>query len=142
MSVLNNIQDGISTIETFISQNPLASVGVATATGVAVGGIVGSVITKKIAKRKKKTAKSKKKSAKSRKRKLKFGSKAYRKKYLGKHRRKQKQPRTAGKRKDTSHRRIRYTKNNQPYVILPNGRARFIKRSSVRASRKRKGGRY
>jgi hypothetical protein len=55
---------------------------------------------------------------------------------------KQKKPRTAGKRKDTSTRRIRYTKNNQPYVIMANGRARFIKKSGVRNARKRKGGRY
>lgn len=55
---------------------------------------------------------------------------------------KQKKPHTAGKRKDTSHRRIRYTKHNQPYVIMANGRARFIKKSSVRRSRKLRGGRY
>jgi membrane protein YqaA with SNARE-associated domain len=54
----------------------------------------------------------------------------------------QKKPYTAGKRKDTSKRRIRYTKNNQPYVILANGRARFISKKSVRMSRKRSGGRY
>lgn len=55
---------------------------------------------------------------------------------------KQKRPYTAGKRKDTSTRRIRYTKNNQPYIILKSGKARFISKKSVRLSRKRKGGRY
>lgn len=55
---------------------------------------------------------------------------------------KQRKPYTAGKRKDTSRRRIRFTKNNQPYVIMANGRARFIKKSSVRNARKRAGGRY
>jgi len=50
--------------------------------------------------------------------------------------------RTAGKGKDTSTRRIRQTKNGQPYVILANGRARFISKKSAAASRKRKGGRY
>ena len=25
-------------------------------------------------------------------------------------------------------RQVKYTKNNQPYVIMPNGRARFIKK--------------
>lgn len=54
----------------------------------------------------------------------------------------QKKPYTAGKRRDTSTRRIRYTKNNQPYVILKSGKARFISKKSVRLSRKRKGGRY
>jgi Flp pilus assembly protein TadB len=57
-------------------------------------------------------------------------------------RKKQKRPYTAGKRKDTSRRRIRYTKNNQPYVIMANGRARFISKRSVSSSRKRKGGKY
>jgi len=73
--------------------------------------------------------------------KLKFGSKAYRKKYLN-HGRKQRKPHTAGKRTDTSKRRIRYTKNNQPYIILANGRARFISKKSASSSRKRSGGRY
>ena len=50
--------------------------------------------------------------------------------------------RTAGKRKDTSKRRIRMTKNGQPYVILASGKARFISKKSAKASRKRKGGRY
>lgn len=54
----------------------------------------------------------------------------------------QRQPYTAGKRKDTSTRRIRYTKNNQPYVILRSGKARFISKRSARLSRKRKGGTY
>ena len=77
--------------------------------------------------------------SKSRKRKRKSTS---RKKSYRKSRRRQKQPYTARKRKDTSHRRIRYTKNNQPYVILASGKARFIKKKSVSRSRKRKGGRY
>jgi hypothetical protein len=51
-------------------------------------------------------------------------------------------PHTAGKRKDTSRKRIRYTKKGQPYVIGAHGKARFIKKSSARNSRKRSGGRY
>ena len=51
-------------------------------------------------------------------------------------------PHTAGKRKDTSTRRIRFTKTGQPYVILSSGKARFIKKKSASNSRKRKGGRY
>jgi len=51
-------------------------------------------------------------------------------------------PYTAGKRKDRSRKRIRYTKNGQPYVIMANGRARFISKKSVSSSRKRRGGRY
>lgn len=51
-------------------------------------------------------------------------------------------PHTAGKRKDTSRRRIRYTKNGQPYVIMASGKARFISMKSAKSSRKRSGGRY
>ena len=80
---------------------------------------------------------SKKRKRKSTKRKVK--SRKKRNNYKTK---KQKKPYTAGKRRDTSKRRIRYTKNNQPYIIMANGRARFIKKSSVKNSRKRKGGRY
>jgi len=36
--------------------------------------------------------------------------------------------------------KIKMTKKGQPYIILPNGRARFIKKSSARLARKRKGG--
>ena len=50
--------------------------------------------------------------------------------------------RTAGKRKDRSTKRIRMTKNGQPYIILKSGKARFISKRSARLSRKRKGGRY
>lgn len=51
-------------------------------------------------------------------------------------------PHTAGKRKDTSHRRIRYTKKGQPYIIQGNGKARFISMKSAKQSHKRKGGKY
>jgi hypothetical protein len=111
--------------------------------GVAVG-VGASAIVSHYKKRKKthKTKARKKVSRRSKARKLKFGSKAYRKKYLKHGRRKQKQPYTAGRRRDTSHRRIRYTKNNQPYVILRSGKARFISKRSVSSSIKREGGKY
>lgn len=82
---------------------------------------------------------SRKNSHRSSGRKLKFGSKAYRRKYL-KHGRRT--PHTAGKRRDTSHRRIRYTSKGQPYIIGAHGKARFIKKSSAHLSYKRKGGKY
>jgi len=116
------------------------------ASALALGAGVATVAI--VRSRRKKTRKQRRSKAKgSRKRvrrgkKLKFGSKAYRKKYLKHGRRKQKSPHTAGKRRDSSRRRIRYTKNNQPYVILSDGRARFISKKSVSSSRKRRGGRY
>lgn len=51
-------------------------------------------------------------------------------------------PRTAGKGKDRSTKRIRYTKNGQPYILLKSGKAKFIKKKSAKLSHKRKGGRY
>jgi hypothetical protein len=97
--------------------------------GAVIGAGVGSVATSSILKSKSK----RRKRAKSR------GSR--KRTYRGKHRARY-TPRTAGKRKDRSHKRIRYTKNGQPYVIKANGRALFIKKSSARRSRKLKGGRY
>jgi len=121
-------------------ENPLVALtgGVILGAGITAG--VTALAHKKKSYNKKQKKKSSKKSRHSHK-KLKFGSKAYRKKHLGKHRG-QKQPHTAGKGKDTSHRRIRFTKHNQPYIILPNGRAKFIKKSSVGRRRKLKGGSY
>lgn len=57
-------------------------------------------------------------------------------------RKRTKYARTARKRKDTSTKRIRMTKNGQPYIILKSGKARFISKRSAKASRRRKGGRY
>ena len=118
--------------------------GAAAIGGIAALGITAGVIhhRKKNRKRKSKNKNIRKRIRRSKGRKLKFGSKAYRKKYLKHGRRKQRQPHTAGKRRDTSHRRIRYTKHNQPYIILASGKARFIKKRNVSSSRKRKGGKY
>jgi hypothetical protein len=132
---------GIATdVKNIITENPIATAAIGAGI-VGAGVIVGIAVAKKSSKKSKKRKKTSKKKTSRKGRKLKFGSKAYRKKYLGK-RRKQRKPHTAGKRRDTSHRRIRFTKNNQPYIILPNGKARFVKRSSASRSRKLKGGRY
>ena len=119
--------------------------GAAAIGGIAAVGITAAIIHHKRKNKKRKAHRNKnirKTSHRGKSRKLKFGSKAYRKKYLKHGRRKQKQPYTAGKRKDTSHRRIRYTRTNQPYIILRSGKARFISRKSVHNSQKRKGGKY
>lgn len=62
---------------------------------------------------------------------------------------KKRYPHTAGKKPDTSRKRIRFTKNGQPYVIVYrniNGTrrkmAKFISKKSAKQSRKRSGGRY
>lgn len=70
---------------------------------------------------------------------------AYKRKKSHSHRHKKRgryHPHTAGRGKDRSHKRIRYTKNGQPYIIMASGKARFIKKAGARRSHKRKGGRY
>ena len=152
--LLNELSGLSSNISEFSGQHPLKTLAIG---GAIVGGVVGSaLVVKKIKKRitshKKKIRKHTTKcrpcrvSKRKRKgRKLKFGSKAYRKKYLSGRKKKKISPkyaRTAGKRRDTSTRRIRMTSKGQPYIILSNGRARFIKKSSARRDRKLKGGKY
>lgn len=128
---LDTLKDGVTQI---IAANPVASTAIAAGTGLAVGTTAGVIIGAKVAskKRKKKTKKKRKKTTKKngRRRKKTRRSKGRR------------TPRTAGKGKDRSTKRIRYTKNGQPYVIMRSGKARFIKKSSAKRSHKRKGGRY
>jgi len=122
-----NVLSAIDTRKDGISVNPLGAVAGAAGVGAVLGGAVGAGVVA-IAKRKKKKSnykRSRKKNTSSRNR-----------------RRKQRKPHTAGKRRDRSMKRIRYTKNNQPYIILSSGKARFIKKSSARRSKKQKGGRY
>jgi len=142
--LLSGIGDVVGDIKAFVVEKPIATaVGGGALVGAAVLG--GVAIAKSRKKSKKKTTKRKTTKKKTKGRKLKFGSPAWRKKYIKKGKKKSKRPkyaRTAGKRKDTSTRRIRMTKNGQPYVILKSGKARFIKRSSAKRSRKLKGGRY
>lgn len=121
-NLLGSLQDGI----TGIISKPIGAGVVGAIGGAVVGAGAGALVTSAISKRRKKrSSKSKRKrSSKSR------------------HRRRKYYPRTAGKRKDRSHKRIRFTKNGQPYIIKANGRAQFIKKSSAKRSRKLKGGRY
>lgn len=139
------ISGTVGKVKSIISEKPFGS-AVAGASIVGAGALIGSKVVKARKKTKKKT-KSKKKTTKKKSsgRKLKFGSPAWRKKYIKKGRKKKVSPRyarTAGKGKDRSTKRIRMTKNGQPYVILASGKARFIKKSSAKRSRKLKGGRY
>jgi len=65
-----------------------------------------------------------------------------RKKNNHNHKRGRYTPHTAGKGKDRSKKRIRYTSNGQPYIIIKGGKARFIKKSSAKRSHKQQGGKY
>ena len=42
--------------------------------------------------------------------------------------------------KKQSRKKIRFTKNGQPFIILPSGKARFISKKSARIRKKRRGG--
>lgn len=124
---LNNTINGLLGNITSKAQSFLGSpLGAATA-GAIVGGVSVGAVTAGVSAIKKRRAKRSRKKTTRRK---------------SRRSRSRKTPRTAGKRKDTSSRRIRQTKNGQPYVILANGRARFISKKSARMSRRRKGGRY
>lgn len=133
--LLNSVGPFADGTANFIKDN-LGTIGAGVG-GVAVGAAVATIaansgnLSKKSTPVRRKNRKSKAYSHKKRRHKVK-SSKRRRNSYA----------RTAGKRKDTSHRRIRQTKNGQPYIILASGKARFIKKSSARNSRKRKGGRY
>lgn len=123
---LNDVLEMGSDLYNRLSSNPVAT---AIGGAVAGGAIVGTAISAASSSKKKRRSVSRKSSKKARRRKS-----GKRKNY--------KYARTAGKRRDKSTRRIRMTKNGQPYVILKSGKARFISKRSAHASRKRKGGRY
>lgn len=127
---LSGLETGASNVLDKAIDNPLA-------TGAIIAGsaaiVTGGVLAAKAYKKRKKSSSRKSKSS----RKRVSRSKRKRSKYRGR-----KTPHTAGKRRDTSRRRIRYTKNGQPYVLGANGKAKFIKKSSAKRSRKLKGGKY
>jgi len=108
----------------FIKQN-VGAIGAGIG-GVAIGGVLGYAAGAASSKSRKSN------SAKSRKRKG----------YVYHKSKGRRTPRTAGKGKDRSSKRIRYTKNGQPYVIMASGKAKFIKKSGARRSHKASGGRY
>ena len=126
------MDNGVGTASEFVRKHPVTS-------SVAVGGgILAGVTAVQIIRKKRASSTARKKSHTRR-------ARPKRKKPLSRSKKpktRQRKPYTAGKGKDTSTRRIRFTKNNQPYVILKSGKARFIKKSSVARMRKQKGGKY
>jgi hypothetical protein len=115
--------------------NDLKAGAIGAAVGLIVGGTAGYLVGRR-KKKSKSSSKSKKRRASSSK------SKKRRKGSRRSRSRRRYTPHTAGKRKDRSTRRIRYTKNGQPYVLMRSGKARFIKKKGARLSHRRKGGRY
>jgi len=130
MGVLDSLQDDITG---FVTEHPIATAAgvgvVSVGTGLAVGAALGSGT-------KKKTRKSRTKHGRSRD--SRFKSKQ---KHEQKYKRKRKykiygkrgwiHPKKS-KRRSKSKRGIHYTKKGQPYKIMSNGRARFIKKTRRR----------
>ena len=135
MTVLESVKQYGTAAYSYIKDN-LGVIGAGVG-GAALGAAVGYAAgTKSTVSKKRKSTKSKARRSKSNYRK-KRRSNSFRRGRKGRY-----TPHTAGKRRDSSHRRIRQTKNGQPYIILASGKARFIKKSSARSSRKKNGGRY
>lgn len=113
MGINSLIEDAIG----LVKENPVASaVG---ATGIAVGtGLGVAAIVKSTKRRKSKRTKNRDSRKRS-----------------NRNKRKKRNSRR-------STRKIHYTKKGQPFVYLRNGKARFIKKSSAKKSKKLKGGRY
>lgn len=124
---LESLDNGLAKLSAFVQENPIATAvgaaGAGAVLGVGTAAVIGAVKSRKAKRRKTRSSRKRSSSSKRRKKRYKYA-------------------RTAGKKKDRSTRRIRMTKTGQPYVILASGKARFIKKSSARRSRKLKGGRY
>lgn len=132
-----SIQEGLSNVFDRTSSTIKGLLGNPAATAVG-GAIVGGAITgTTIA-----AVRSRKKGSRDYRRKSRKSSRRVRRKRVRRKKRSYRYARTARKRKDTSRRRIRMTKNGQPYVILRSGKARFISKRSASTARRRKGGRY
>jgi hypothetical protein len=126
------LNQGIDTALATIENNPLASAVGAAIGGVAVGvgsaALVGSLVGRK-------SKRNKRKSSRKRGRRIKHTKRGWKQDRARRSKqkwevayRKRKKSRSSRK----SKRGVRYTKNGQPYKIMSNGRARFIKKGGKR----------
>lgn len=131
--------EALNDLKNIIVAKPGTAAAIAGGTVLAIGA--GTALAVAGSRKKKSTRKKTRSRRKRKKTKKKLTA---RQKYVRKikKRKGRQSPYTAGARKDRSRRRIRYTKNGQPYVLMASGKARFIKKSSAKRSRKLKGGRY
>lgn len=97
-----------------------AALGVAT--GVGVASIVGASKRRKSKRRKTRNSRKRNSRNKNVRNKRKYYPEPRGKKY--------------------SRKKIRMTKNGQPYIITASGKARFISKRSAKSSHRRKGGKY
>lgn len=108
----------------------------AAAVGALGGAVLGATVTGLITRKRKKKPKRKKNETRRRK------TRRRKTRRRTKHRTSRRGKLRYHKRGHRGSKAIHYTKKGQPYIILRNGRARFIKASSARARKKRKGGYY
>lgn len=118
-------EDAIGLAKENIAISALGAVGAGIGIGLGTSALIGAIKRRKSKRRKTRTS----------------GKRGYSRR-KAKRKKRYKYARTAGRKKDRSHKRIRMTKNGQPYIILASGKARFISKRSARTSRKRKGGKY
>jgi hypothetical protein len=118
---------GLDSALATIENNPLASAAGAAIGGVAVG-VGASAIVRSLIKRKSKRRKSV--SSRKRGRRIKHTKRGWKQDRARRSKQKWEvaYQRRKKKMKKSSKRGIHYTKNGQPYKIMSNGRARFIKR--------------
>lgn len=126
----NTIKDGLGNILTTLSQNPVATaagaIGAGVALGVGASAVVGAIKSKK--NKRSKARNSRKRTGRARDRRY-ISKQKHEQAYQN--RRKRQGKKTYGKRYK-SKKGIKYTKNGQPYKIMANGRARFIKKKGGR----------
>jgi len=114
------------------NSNGLTGTTIAIGAGAAALGVAAGLGTAAIVGASKRRKSKRRKSRNSRKR-------NYRSKKV---RRNKKRYYPEPKGKKYSRKKIRYTKNGQPYIIMASGKARFISKRGAKLSKKRKGGRY
>lgn len=122
------LNSGLDSALATIENNPLASIGGAAIGGVAVG-LGSAAIISSINKRKNK--RHKRSSSGKRGRRIKHTKRGWKQDRARRSRQKWElayQKRKKSKKNRVSRRGIHYTKKGQPYKIMSNGRARFIKR--------------
>ena len=131
---LDGLKDGIlgisDKVEGIIGNHPVASIGGVALGSAVIGTVIGGAIASKSKRRKSSKKKTRKTGSVGRRRDRKYISKQKHERAYQK-RRKKLGKKTYGKyykRKSKSKKGIHYTKNGQPYKILANGRARFIKK--------------
>ena len=123
--VVANVERILAPVTQFVRSNPLTT-GVVLGIPAGLGAAQAIGVARKRRAVKSTTGKSRSKTKTKRTKKRKSSTKRKGKK-------KRSTPRSPNK-------KIKFTKNGQPYITLKSGKARFIKKSTAKLAKKRKGG--